>query len=206
MLFQIHTQLFTTVFTSSEQDVSLGQGASNGYAIAWQRLSQSMAYRLLLALPERGETVRSLRALLSHEHHGSTARQSDEDILQQAAHHFSSGWYCVLNRVPSRSGGQAAEGETVEYVTEAIEKEENPTGVPAKKVKDHWIIVELLGENGEPIPNELCRITLPDGQTVERDTNSLGRVEEYMIVQGDCVIEFPDLDKDAWEPCSGEAA
>jgi type VI secretion system secreted protein VgrG len=64
-----------------------------------------------------------------------------------------------------------------------------------------WIEIELVDEEGEPVPGERYRITLPDGETVATgttDQNGMARVSG--IDPGTCKITFPDLDKDAWEP------
>lgn len=205
MHFQFDTQLFSTVLTTSAQDRLVTTGSDVSFALSWQPLDFHTALRLLSGLPDRSDVLREIRGAFGQDAVRISSKD-DNAILREAAFAFASGWYCVLNRVPSGGGWRGKDDQKIEYVTEAIEPEENPTGVPKKKEKDHWIIVELLGENGEPIPNELCRITLPDGQIVERETNSQGRVEEYMIIEGDCSIEFPELDKDAWEPWTGSAA
>lgn len=62
----------------------------------------------------------------------------------------------------------------------------------------NWIEIELVGEDGKPIPDEPYRITLPDG-TVEEgtlDDNGVARVEGFE--PGDCQVTFPELDEDAW--------
>ena len=63
----------------------------------------------------------------------------------------------------------------------------------------HWIEIELLGEDGKPIPNEKYKMTLPDGSEKEGtlDQNGWARVEGS--VNGDCEITFPELDKTSWE-------
>lgn len=63
-----------------------------------------------------------------------------------------------------------------------------------------WIEVELVGEDGKPIPGERYRVTLPDGSVAEGslDQNGMARVEGFE--PGSCKVTFPDLDQDAWEP------
>lgn len=63
----------------------------------------------------------------------------------------------------------------------------------------HWIEIELIGEDGEPIPNEKYKIILPDGSEKNGilDQNGWARVE--CPDKGDCEVSFPDLDKKAWE-------
>lgn len=121
-----------------------------------------------------------------------------EGLAERAADRFAGLPAVIEHVVPPVSGRKAPPAPPAEPVPNAVPRQENPTGVPVVE-KDHWIVVELVGENGEPIPGELCRITLPDGDIVERHTDSRGRVEEYGLEAGDCTVEFPDLDQEAWE-------
>jgi type VI secretion system secreted protein VgrG len=64
-----------------------------------------------------------------------------------------------------------------------------------------WIEIELVDEEGNPVPGERYEVTLPDGQTVARgtlDENGLARIEG--IDPGQCKVTFPNLDQEAWEP------
>ena len=64
-----------------------------------------------------------------------------------------------------------------------------------------FIEIELLDEDGQPVPGEQYEVTLPDGQTVASgtlDENGAARIEG--IDPGQASVTFPNLDKDAWEP------
>jgi type VI secretion system secreted protein VgrG len=68
------------------------------------------------------------------------------------------------------------------------------------QTKKSWIEIELVDEEDNPVPGEVYRITLPDGETVAEgtlDDKGLARVEG--IEPGTCQITFPELDQDAWE-------
>jgi uncharacterized protein (DUF2345 family) len=70
--------------------------------------------------------------------------------------------------------------------------------VAKPKQTNHWIEVELVGEDGAAIAGERCEITLPDGQVVRRKTDASGMVRVPRIaVAGDCEIRFPDIDAGA---------
>ncbi len=75
----------------------------------------------------------------------------------------------------------------------------NPNS-PNNKKKKSWIELELKDEQGNPVPGERYRVTLPDGSTLAEgttDENGLARVSN--IDPGNCKITFPRLDKDAWK-------
>jgi type VI secretion system secreted protein VgrG len=79
-----------------------------------------------------------------------------------------------------------------------------PTHNPSaeeNREKEHWIEIELLDEEGQPIAGEPYRITLVDGTTVADGTlDEKGRARVDNIDPGTCKVTFPDLDKDGWEP------
>ncbi|NVN91639.1 MAG: type VI secretion system tip protein VgrG [Desulfuromonadales bacterium] len=67
------------------------------------------------------------------------------------------------------------------------------------KDKKSWIEIELVDEDGKPVPGEVYKVTLPDGETVATgtlDEKGIARIEG--IDPGNCKITFPNLDKDAW--------
>jgi type VI secretion system secreted protein VgrG len=64
-----------------------------------------------------------------------------------------------------------------------------------------WIEIELVDEEGNPVPGERYEITGPDGETLARGTldgNGFARVEG--LDPGQCTVTFPELDREAWEP------
>jgi type VI secretion system secreted protein VgrG len=72
---------------------------------------------------------------------------------------------------------------------------------PGEQSEKSWIEIELVDEDGNPVPGEPYEITLPDGTTVARgtlDQNGFARVSG--CDPGTCRITFPRLDRDAWEP------
>lgn len=71
----------------------------------------------------------------------------------------------------------------------------------AEQEETSWIELELVDEEGNPVPGEPYEVTLPDGKTVAKGTtDSKGRAKVQGIDPGTCQITFPKLDKDAWEP------
>ncbi len=69
-----------------------------------------------------------------------------------------------------------------------------------EKEKKSWIEIELVDEEGNPVPGERYKVILPDGQTVAEGTlDEKGFARISGIDPGTCKITFPNLDKDAWE-------
>jgi len=73
------------------------------------------------------------------------------------------------------------------------------SAVATEEVKTVWIEIELVGEDDKPIPGQRYAVILPDGKVAEGtlDQHGWARVEGFET--GNCKINFPDLDKDAWE-------
>lgn len=69
--------------------------------------------------------------------------------------------------------------------------------------KDDWIEIQLLGEDGEPVPNTKYRVQLPDGRIEEGTLDAEGVAGFEGIAAGSCKITFPELDQEAWEPLGG---
>jgi type VI secretion system secreted protein VgrG len=76
----------------------------------------------------------------------------------------------------------------------------DPTN-PENQTKKSWIEIQLNDEDGNPVPGEPYKITLPDGTTIADgtlDNKGFARVDN--IDPGTCQVTFPNLDKDAWDP------
>jgi hypothetical protein len=171
-----------------------------GWTERWTRLTPGRAGELLASRGGRSETARVARDALARTGQVRAHGLSDDEAIAEVARHLSHGWAVEIDRILPVGGWSDPDPPPPEPVPEAVEPEANPTGVPAKKVKDHFIIVELLDEVDEPVEGELCRVTLPSGDVTEQKTDSQGRVSVEGIEEGECDIEFPNLDKEAWIP------
>lgn len=66
-----------------------------------------------------------------------------------------------------------------------------------------WIEIELVDQDGDPVPFEAYRVTLPDGSTVDGSLDKQGFVRISGISRpGECQIEFPRLYAKSWERIS----
>lgn len=76
----------------------------------------------------------------------------------------------------------------------------SPTSSPEEKKKTSWVEVKLKDEQGNPVPGEKYRITLPDGSTLAEgtlDENGYAKVDN--IDPGNCKITFPNRDGRSWK-------
>lgn len=74
---------------------------------------------------------------------------------------------------------------------------------PLQDPLKHWIEIQLLGEDDQPVPYEAYELVLPNGSKVEGQLDSQGLARVDVIrTQGTCKVRFPELDKDAWEVIS----
>ncbi|MBI2899051.1 MAG: type VI secretion system tip protein VgrG [Planctomycetes bacterium] len=63
-----------------------------------------------------------------------------------------------------------------------------------------WIEIKLVDEADQPVPAEPFRVEAPDGRVVEGVLDDQGHYRVEGIQPGNCKIEFPNLDREAWEP------
>ena len=204
MMIRFDTPLRAVILCATHEAARALMPEGAGWTEHWSRLDRDGAYRLLLDRRDRQETVAVVRRALGAE--GWLAPpaggEGDDRLLRLAADRLAGGWRVEVGRLAASGGwhSDAAEQAAAEETqSEAVEPEENPTGVPAKKERDHWITVELVGENGEPIPNEAVKVTDPGGGEHEGETDSQGQFTVTGIPEGDCTITFPELDQEAWE-------
>ncbi len=64
----------------------------------------------------------------------------------------------------------------------------------------HWIAIELVGEDGSPIPDEPYSVVLPGGRLCSGSLDQRGsaRIDDIESA-GVCRVSFPRLDGAAWE-------
>ena len=93
--------------------------------------------------------------------------------------------------------GQKKAGQFGSVKTKPYKRPKTQAG---KEKKPSWIEIEMVDEDGDPVPGQAYSITLPDGETVAEGTlDEKGFVRIDGIDPGTCKITFPNLDKDAWD-------
>jgi type VI secretion system secreted protein VgrG len=99
-----------------------------------------------------------------------------------------------------RSGSQISSAKMSAFSVLPDAPAHNPNS-PENQDKKHWIEIELVDEDGNPVAGEPYRVTLPGGATVASGTlDHKGWARIDHIDPGTCHITFPNLDKDAWSP------
>jgi len=69
----------------------------------------------------------------------------------------------------------------------------------------HRVVIELVGEDEEPIPWAAYRLIDTDGRTRTGRLDCEGRAEfDDLAVAGEYRVCFPELDEDAWEHVSSQ--
>lgn len=95
--------------------------------------------------------------------------------------------------------GQAAD-ESFQEAPVGAQPSPCPSPKTTPSAATSWIEIELVGEDDEPIVGARYRLELSDGSTIEGRLGSTGHVRLEGIDPGDCVLTFPELDQEAWEP------
>ena len=93
------------------------------------------------------------------------------------------------------AGGEELEpAETpAEVAGETFEPEET------EETEASWIDIELIDEEGMPVPGERYRVTDSEGTVKEGTLDANGRAHVTGIAPGPCEITFPRLDLTAWQ-------
>lgn len=86
----------------------------------------------------------------------------------------------------------------------AVARVEPPVAAPTRKHEvvdepDTWIAIELVDEDGAPVPNVPYRIETPDGRVLTGLTNDRGRARQDGIYPGNCKVSFPELHAPDWK-------
>ncbi len=95
---------------------------------------------------------------------------------------------------------QQRQRQTGKYSSVQVKPYKPPQTDEEMEKKRSWIEIELVDEEGDPVPGEKYRITLSDGQTQAEgalDEKGFARLEG--IEPGTCRVTFPDLDQEAWK-------
>jgi hypothetical protein len=86
---------------------------------------------------------------------------------------------------------------------ESAAESQAPARKPPKKSSDApvktWIAVQLIDDNGDPVPNAAYKVTLPDGSVMSGSLDDQGIVRFDEIDPGDCLVSFPEIHAKEWK-------
>lgn len=100
------------------------------------------------------------------------------------------------DKAPTYKQQWAAKSATDQAAANAASHDPNSEENKEKKSK---IEIEVVNEEGKPVPGLKYRVTLPDGETLSEGTlDEKGYAIVSNIDPGNCKVTFPDLDKEAW--------
>lgn len=96
---------------------------------------------------------------------------------------------------PLKSGGGGAGGGG----GQGAGSSGGPSPGSQEEEKVSWVEIEMVDDDGQPVPGVPYEVTVPDGSvaTGTLDENGFARIDG--IDPGECKIKFPTLDKEAWE-------
>lgn len=87
------------------------------------------------------------------------------------------------------------EGEMTPRQAEVAAREEGPASVAEEKT---WLEIELVDEEGNPVPGEQYAIEIPGGATRVGRLDEQGRARIEGLDPGTCQVSFPNVDARRW--------
>ncbi len=169
---------------------------------SWRPLefhSRDTAIAFIRDITSSGGGITALRDALAEKRPSLVSfALSDEDTIREVADLLVNGEIRIM--VPPGSSGPVYWGVRQDPPPDEteVEKTQASSEVATEKIVS-WIEIELVGEDGSPIPNERFSIRLPDGKLEEGTLDADGKTRFDDIPSGNCFVSFPDLDEDAWE-------
>ena len=156
--------------------------------------------------------MRMLRHALATPDGGAMWRLTDHEVLDSAAARLASGrwraWHiiCPTKPVAARPAPPPPAPAILDISMYPLLRAP-ATQTAGAQAQLHWIEIELVGEDGKPIPGEAYCVLLPDGSKVAGllDANGYARLDR-LPAGGACQVCFPDLDGDAWQWLESTAA
>jgi len=101
--------------------------------------------------------------------------------------------------------GESAEVKARRHEEEPVEPGSTEVGAFEEEEEEaedetHWIGIELVDEDGHPVPDEPYRLRVADGTIREGRLDSQGKARIVGIPPGQCQVNFPRIDRDEWRP------
>lgn len=134
-------------------------------------------------------------------------RMTDDEVVETISWRLATRElvFCTDQRraeAPASGGGGGDGGDDQKKDQPAAEPAPATAAAPESSSKLTWIEVHLVDQNRKPVPGRRYRIKLTDGSTQEGTLDSQGRVRFDGIPPGQCMVCFPDIHGNEWEPTS----
>lgn len=173
-----------------------GEPVSSGQRVEFDDVRAATTWLArFLADPSDAQCLRHLAGVLAR----GEPTHDDRDVLARIAAALVMRRLALIRVIPVAAPPVALIAEEKEN-EEAREKEREVFDRMMYRPRDdHWIEVQLLGEDGEGIPWQRCRIVTSDQRVLSGHTDGSGVVRWSRIAGGECRVCFPDLDAGAWE-------
>jgi hypothetical protein len=104
----------------------------------------------------------------------------------------------VMEKLPGFHKDESA--VTLDYLEEHKRKKDAQKKQSLLLPKKTWVEIKLVDQDGVVVPNERYKVTLPDGTIKEGRLDENGWMRESGIDPGTCVITFPDIHYEEWDP------
>ena len=100
---------------------------------------------------------------------------------------------------PSQSAGGGANGDSN---TKPRKRNPNPPPRSDDRPEKTWVDVQLVDQDGTPVPNASYKLKITDGSIREGTLDTEGRVRVSGIDPGSCTVWFPGYDAKEWRLAS----
>jgi hypothetical protein len=163
---------------------------------------------------DTGAAVEFLRPLLTQPGNVSAIRhllgglpRTDSELVEELARRMVSEGLQVVScsdrffaalRAEAPAAGAATAAATTPLEDEQAAAEEKAQAQQPEET--HWIEIELLDDEGAPVPDEMYLVELPDGSKLTGRTDGSGKARVEGVDPGTAKVSFPDLDKSAYLP------
>jgi len=99
----------------------------------------------------------------------------------------------------ARHGRLLARAVRPRFVAVSLEEQSVEDCLGPEPEPTAWIAIEVVDDDGEPVPNVTYRIDCDDGRVRTGETNGWGKAREEGLNGGGCSVSFPRLHGPDWK-------
>lgn len=166
----------------------------------WAKLSVTGEDHARSVIGHGSEKVGRMRSFLAEDGECNVLRLTDQQVIDQIASELAQGRLVLFRQVLTEeakarfSWHSAPPKPLPATVWPSSHRARRDDDVPT-----HWIEIQMIGEDDNPIAGEAYTVKLPNGALItgRLDENGWARIESISSA-GECHISFPRLDRRAW--------